>query len=103
MSALQNIKAIILRGLKNSPEQVKKSALKVFTEIDNDLDQLDYNPSTSVEDAVAELDAALLELTSPIDESPSEPIETVGSLPRDMEDVKTSLHKEVGNLPKNLT
>ena len=63
MSALNQIKAIVLRGLKSEQsEELKAATINVFSAIDQDLDDVDYEPSTNVDEAINELDRVLIEI-----------------------------------------
>lgn len=105
MSALQQVKGTILRGLKNEPQNVKAAFLNLFYAIDSDLDQIDYEPSEDTEICLDNLDKALIEYGEILDaQNNPEPElrKEIGSIPVDTE-VELTPRKEVGNLPESIT
>lgn len=99
MSALMEIKSLVLSGLKNEDLRVKKAAIRVFNAIDTDLDSIDYDPIQSEEDtavevvnAIQELNSAFVDLAVDIDtKEEAEGSENIG------EDLPSSLTEDNGD------
>lgn len=62
MSALNNIKGLILSEMKSTNPELKKAITRVINSIDSDLDTEGYKQSSDVDEALDNLDQVLCEL-----------------------------------------